>query len=1302
MFRINDSHHSYEAKTRTFQTTVRTSWFVVLAGGRMSFLMKFMFIIILSDVLMGSTSEAATYTVTNLNNSGSGSLRQAILDANANTVSDDIAFSVSGTVGLTSPLPPLTDDGTVIDASSQWSGSWPGGAPGITLDGSSILQYGPGIEIDGASNCEVYGLYITDFNTHGVYIHNGGANNTIGGAGMGQRNVLSGNANSGVYIGESTTDNLIQCNYIGVDVTGSSSQGNYYGVYLYFAADNTIGGATSSAGNVISANSFRGIYVYGNSATGNLIRNNIIGLDAGGTVDLGNGIHGIDISNGSNTTTIESNVVSGNNNSGIVIQGGGAGNNILTGNYIGTDYSGMSAVGNNFYGVIITEGSYNTVGGSTPSARNVISGNTHTGVAISSSSTSDNLIHGNYIGTDVTGSSALGNGTIGVGLFESSDNTVGGSSPGDRNIISGNGDDGVHSWGPASNNIIQGNYIGLDATGTTDIGNEDRGVYLYGSVTAYQITDNVISGNDSCGIHLQDAGTSGHVITGNYIGTDLTGSSAVGNNGSGIAVQLATNNTIGGDTTGERNVVSGNGYHGIYFGLSGTSDNMIYGNFIGPATDGTSDAGNGGSGIYIDGSLDNTIGGTSAGEGNCISGNGSNGISIRGSGTNTLSILGNTIGLDVTGDIVMPNDGSGIDIFDTPSTTIGGTVGGSRNIISGNVLHGINVHGSGADDTIIEGNYIGIDEDGEEDLGNGRHGILFDGGTQRGIVLNNVVSGNDSTGIHCRLTSDAFHEIKGNQIGIDATCLNSVGNGTGGIYLSGTDEMTIGGATAQERNVISGNIGYGIRVSASYSGTMRGNFIGTDASGTASIPNGDGVFFDFSNDWAIQDNLISGNDGEGITLVACAFDTLYGNCIGTDMAGTADMGNSGHGLLLSDSDSVCIGGANMSHRNVIAGNDSSGIKISNSGETTGDHLIQGNHIGVNGSGTAIMPNEQHGISVINSGGNIIGGSNTGEGNIVSGNGQHGIYIAGEDALGTIILGNWIGTNSADSMFGNGSHGMCLALDAMFTSIGLQDVGNTIAYNGSDGICVTGAGTIANTISRNSIYGNGGLGIDLDSDGVSPNDGGDLDSGANNLQNFPVITSIVRGAGSMTITGTLNSSQNQSYVIEIFSNSTVDPSYHGEGATFLDTIRVDTGSSVLAPFSKTISTVLTDGSWVTATTTAGEFCWDTSEFSEAFYVHDLVLTGTELSGTLELSWNAIPDAAAYWVFGESNNAFFEPDMSPSYINRIAIIPSGTTHWSTSAGNGDSGNNWTFQVIAMGSASYELCGSNRAGEFDFDLP
>jgi len=245
--------------------------------------------------------------------------------------------------------------------------------------------------------------------------------------------------------------------------------------------------------------------------------------------------------------------------------------------------NGLMEHGNHSNGVRVRDGAQgNTIGGNSPGARNVISHNNDVGISIHDADTKNNIVIGNYVGTDVGGTTALGNGAEGVHLSDGAqENVIGGDKSDERNIISGNGTMGVQfsSSGTMFNTLL-GNHIGTDVSGTTALGNTLAGVAIWWGAEYNQVGGtrhagpNVISGNEFGGVWI--SGSMSNTIVGNYIGTDASGTEALGNDWSGVAVGGgAQRNVIGGG-----NVIAYNDWGGITVWNSTTLYNTITRNSI--------------------------------------------------------------------------------------------------------------------------------------------------------------------------------------------------------------------------------------------------------------------------------------------------------------------------------------------------------------------------------------------------------------------------------------------------------------------------------------------------------------------------------------------------------------------------------------------------------------------------------------------------------------------------------------------------------------------------------------------------
>jgi hypothetical protein len=486
-----------------------------------------------------------------------------------------------------------------------------------------------------------------------------------------------------------------------------------------------------SASNQVKDVSFSGFVWNGLTfeypyVTNNTVAGCWLGVDSTGTNPAPNAFQGILVANGSSHNIFgPSNVISGNAQYGIFITGTNTTGNIIKGNFIGTDPSGAIAVPNTKSGVDISGATTaNVIGGTNTAARNILSGNTEYGIWLSDTNTTANLIEGNYIGTDVTGSNAIPNQFSGIflGGGETS-NTIGGTNASARNVISGNIPYAFFMTN-ASYNVISGNYIGVNASGETALGNTMTGLGLFGIVHSNYIgAGNVISGNPQYGIEIGGPTSSNNFIFGNYIGLDAVGINAIGIQSTGVGIlDGAEGNVIGGTSLGARNVISGNNGYGIYISDPGTSNNLVTGNLIGTDMTGTYAIPNVNFGIGVwSGASGNTIGGTSAGAGNVISGTTGYGYGLAIGGANSNLVEGNYIGTDITGTNNLQNGFAGV-VVESGSVgdVIGGTSAGAGNTLAFNA-YGVTVYQSNTTNNPIRGNaifdnyYAGINLDGFTD-----------------------------------------------------------------------------------------------------------------------------------------------------------------------------------------------------------------------------------------------------------------------------------------------------------------------------------------------------------------------------------------------------------------------------------------------------------------------------------------------------------------------------------------------------------------------------------------------------------
>jgi hypothetical protein len=471
--------------------------------------------------------------------------------------------------------------------------------------------------------------------------------------------------------------------------------------------------------------------------------------------------------------------------------------------------------------------------------------------------------------------------------------------------------------------------------------------------------------------------------------------------------------------------------------------------------------------------------------------------------------------------------------------------------------------------------------------GNGANGLQFatSNSTVRGLTISRF------RGNCIRLDLNGNHVIQGNFLDVDPTGTTAMVNGPYSIHVNRSSHNLIGGTTPDARNLI-----FGLFLSFSHSNVVEGNYVGAAANGLQPI----GGYIDVEGS---HGNRIGGGAFGAGNIVGGPFwfyrgsssNRVQGNFIGVGADGVASLGSDIHRIIFD----LDAGTGN------IIGTDADGLNDANEGNIIaryqfegirlwgGDFtVVAGNKIGTDHTGTLALGGSGYGISMDSSDGNVIGGLLPVQRNLISGNAR---AIGLSMGISNKILGNYIGTTaSGTGALGNGS-GITLAVGAQHTLI----ASNVIAFNGGSAVVLwSGAGS-RNAILGNAIHSNTGLGIDLGytfggSTVVTPNDPGDMDTGPNNLQNFPVLTSAVAAGVGTTIQGTLASAPSQAFRIEFLGNSAPDPSGFGEGEFYLGATEVITDGSGNASFSVLLTSVPDSLSFFTATAT--DSAGNTSEFS----------------------------------------------------------------------------------------------------------
>ncbi len=1219
----------------------------------------------------------SSFTVTTTADTGGGSLRSAINFANSQAqtnivfhiLTDDPNFnsvSNSFTIQPLSPLPaitaPVTIDGTTEPAYLTQTYL----RPMIVLDGTNAGSSSDGLDLNAATST-INGLAIDNFGGSAINLSGSVANNDV-----------------------------IQGNYLGVTPDGATESPNETGILIAAgASDNTIGGTTPAARNIISGNTGDGVDIYGSGTSNNLVEGNFIGTNASSSTTLGNTGPGVDIEFGASDNIIggpaAGNVIANNGNTGVIIDataGAGTTGNIVEGDYIGTDPAG-DALGNDSGlsqagGVLIVAASGNTIGGTASGDRNVISENVGDGLDIEYSGLTilgghqlaggnltvaipmDNVVEGNFIGTNPSGTAALPNTGAGLSIIGGSDNTIGGAASGAGNVISGNGADGVdisgtaftYSHNPfqyalisADDNIVEGNFIGTNPGGTAALPNTGAGLSIVGGSNntiggAASGAGNVISGNGADGVDISETAVSSppfhdilmsandNVVEGNFIGTNPDGTAALPNTGAGLSIFGGSDNTIGGAARGAGNVISGNGADGVDISeitipsfpfsnvLISANDNVVEGNFIGTNSGGTDALPNTGAGLSIVGGSDNTIGGAASGAGNVIAGNNLDGIDIYGSGTSNNVVDGDYIGTNAVSSVTLGNSGPGVEIeYGASDNTIGGTTALAGNVISDNGNAGViidDTFGVGTTGNIVEGDYIGTDPAGDS-LGNdgGGMSIVAAGGNTIGGAAageGNVISDNVGDGLdidNSGTMTPQDNVVEGNFIGTNPGGTAALPNTGAGLSIIGGSDNTIGGAESGAGNVISGNGADGLDiVVATYTNSnphnpfpppvtvpiggndnvVEGNLIGTNPGGTAALPNtGAGLSIIGGSDNTIggaesgAGNVISGNGADGVDisgrsytafnpvrliLINAADNVFEGNFIGTTAA-DAVLGNDGDGVNITSGVGNTIGGAAPGVGNVISANAGDGVDIAQFmglpvlGARISDTVVEGNFIGTDAESDFDLGNGKNGVFVSGTE-NTIGGSSTGDGNVISGNGNNGVEVTG--ASSNVIEGNFIGTDATGTAhLGNGGDGVLLTNGATLNTV----EGNVIDFNLGFGIEISNAFSTGNFIHGNSIFNNG-------SSGIAATGG----AGATVTTAVPAIISISTSPTSTSILGSLTNAPDSTFVIDFFANDSGD-----DGEFFLGSATVETDGSGIASFNSGFPVGSTTSQVFTTTITA---------------------------------------------------------------------------------------------------------------------
>ncbi len=784
------------------------------------------------------------------------------------------------------------------------------------------------------------------------------------------------------------------------------------------------------------------------------------------------------------------------------------------------------------------------------------------------------------------------------------------------------------------NHRIYGCFIGTDITGMTDLGNTNDGIVIISSVLnsiglipTYSCTNrNIISGNGKNGVRLTSltgVSCTGNILQNNHIGADANGTGALPNDQDGVRLE---NSEVYGNDVGSTaspkpvNVISGNRTNGVYVYLGGS--NRVLGNDLGVDRSGLAALANGLNGVWITNAAGCSVGDSSGEARNIISGNGDDGVEISGASSAGNVVQGNYIGISSNGFFAIPNGGHGVLLTAACTQNKVGDESSvlGRNVISGNDECGVKI-GESAFGNWIHRNYIGVAANGLIAVSNRLHGVLVENAAHGNFVgsggytdSGNVISGNGYTntchGV-CIQNGAWGIEVDRNIIGLSVANL-PVPNAGDGVHIENAHTNTIGTPSALAGNVISGNSRDGVRIGPTSAGnSVYQNRIGLDTNGTSARANsGEGIHIYRASRNLIgtngPHNVISGNAGSGVLIEdnTLAHDNvLQNNYIGTDITGGFGIGNSDHGVRIVGGVSNLVGSVSLG--NVISANDRTGVRLDSSASY---NQILRNVIGLDAAGSTALGNQMNGVYISGSPRNTIGAAG-GLGNVISANTDDGIHILGANSVSNTIKANTIGMDTARLYArGNTGHGVWIGTSAAGTRIGSSDITelNLIAYNGDCGVRIT-SGT-NNAILGNSIYSNANLGIDLGtSAGVTPNDVQDPDTGANYLQNYPVLYEAT--TGSVIIAGLMNSRPSTTYWLDFFLCDAPDPSGYGEGFLPIAGTNLTTDADGNATFEFTLPGTIATAKYLTATAT--DPFGNTSEFAK-----DVLIVGNEAYGDID--------------------------------------------------------------------------------------
>lgn len=948
---------------------------------------------------------------------------------------------------------------------------------GTTL--ANLGNGGDGIRIDEASGVTITFANRVAYNA-GVGIRLVGAVGNVVGAdstrpvgeqGVDFGNVVYGNESHGILLEAGSNANVVAANVVGRTAANGAILGNLGdGIVVQASAGNTIGGVLATAvdpayGNVVAGN-LAGITVLNSDAlsrtAGNVVIGNLVQNNAG---------EGIVIDDSSNQTvggafSTMANTVMLNGGTGVDVRNGSR-SVAVSGNFVGTNASGVLGLGNGGIGIRVLQSAGTIVGGdSTAEAGNLVVGNGSDGVVITRTD-DGGVTAGAASGNQVVGNVVRANKASGVRITTASDNFVGDAAAGFGNTVVGNALDGLRIEAGADGNTVLGNTFG----GEVSQGNGGAGIRITASNEnliggAAVGAGNMVSRNAGAGLIIEQAIASdlgnGNVVAGNTITANLAqgvlvsgsrfqtiggaagepgspGNTITSNRGVGIRVaadasgvnsdeNLVRSNFVGTDASGN---ALGNVGHGIEIGKG--SYNVLESNTVGRNTgygirvDGGGDAGSDGV------SVDNVIGGDLSEEGNLVVANRLGGILVE----------NDARGTQILATRVESNQGAGITLRGGVDSRIAAGTSvvlsaGDGILVSNQLLSGRLFQTTG---TTITETYVGTDALDTPALGNQGAGIRLSNAVAVTVDTGTVVAANRLSGVRVE-ASPVTLATDGNVVR-GATIRDNLGHG---VIVNASAFQSLGGVFDGQGNLVTGNSLDGVFINGgSRFITVEGNAV------VENRRNGIAVFS--SNDVTIENgNDVSGNGVDGITFYGNATrGTVRDNFVGQTDAGAAN-GNGRDGVSLVGVNGVTLTG------NVVGSNLRSGVAILNAvaGAPSQANAVYDN---------VITGNAQNGVTVLGSRHQVIGGTTTpASANTIVGNGLDGVFIGGGSSAISVV-GNLIGTDVFGAEDGNGSDGI-----EVNGATGVSIVGNESRANAFNGVRIAGVrGTAgAPTIVRSNI------------------------------------------------------------------------------------------------------------------------------------------------------------------------------------------------------------------------------------------